>query len=64
MSEGRRLLRVIAPHFVAGAVWERSGGGWHCARAAPVLRWMVASSPEATLDVLRRRHYAWEWLRE
>jgi hypothetical protein len=64
MSEGRRLLRVIAPHFVAGAVWERSGCGWHCARAAPILRWMVALSTEATRDALLRRRYAWEWIRE
>jgi hypothetical protein len=64
IPESRRLLRVVAPHFVAGAVWQRNESGWHCIGAAPILQWMLALSPQATLDVLRVRRYAWEWVRE
>ena len=64
MTEEQRLLRVVAPHFVAGAVWERGKLGWHCVSAAPILRWMLDLSPQAALDVLQRKGYEWEWLRD
>jgi hypothetical protein len=32
-----RLIRVVAPHFVAGLVMV----GGHCALAAPILRWAL-----------------------
>ena len=41
MKEKRLLLRIVAPHFVAGAVWERTRDkGWRCVKAAPILKWM------------------------
>lgn len=31
------LLRVVAKHFVAGAVWADG----RCARAAPIIKWLL-----------------------
>lgn len=56
------LLVVTAPHFVAGAVWEKRGGEWHCTNAAPILKWMVGMRPDAVSDYLTRKRWAYEWI--
>jgi hypothetical protein len=58
----KRLLRVVAPHFVAGAVWEKHSDEWRCTHAAPILRWMIGKPPGHVLDVLLRKGYEWKWL--
>jgi hypothetical protein len=57
-----RLLRVEAPHFVAGALFARSGIGWECTDAAPILCWMVGKSPTAIGHYLKRKGWRHEWL--
>lgn len=57
-----KLLRVIAPHFVAGAEWEKRPDGWHCVRAAPIISWMVGKEPAYVAAYLRRKGYAFEWV--
>jgi len=57
-----RLLRVRAPHFIAGAVWREIDGQWQCIRAAPILRWMLGKDSATVAAYLRRKGWAWEWL--
>ena len=57
-----RLLRVVAPHFVAGAVWEQYSQ-WVCSdNTAPILRWMRGKSAAEVRPYLRRKGWEWEWL--
>jgi hypothetical protein len=58
----KRLLRVTAPHFVAGAVWELTPHGWRCARTAPLLNWMRRVKPAEAREALVRAGYEWAWL--
>lgn len=59
----RRVLQVSAPHFVAGAVWERDRNQiWRCVRSAPILRWMEKATPHSAEATLTRYAYRWEWL--
>jgi hypothetical protein len=58
------LLRVVASHFVAGAVWKMESGAWHCVRAAPILKWMVGATPAVVAEGMMRTRYQWEWLRD
>lgn len=58
----RRLLRVEAPHFVAGAIWEKSPAGWRCIEAAPILRWMVGKDRTQIATFLKNKGYSWSWL--
>lgn len=57
-----RLLRVEAPHFVAGAVWVREGAGWRCVEVAPILRWMVGKPAPEVGAYLKRKGWAYEWV--
>lgn len=57
-----RLLHVTAPHFCAGAVYEREAGEpWRCTRAAPIIEWLVGMSTEDARGRLKRVSYQWEW---
>jgi hypothetical protein len=56
------LLCVSAPHFVAGAVWERRGYAWHCLRAAPILHWMLGKTPAHCGNYFARKGWAFEWI--
>jgi hypothetical protein len=47
------LVRVAAPHFVAGLVMESATPEDKCARAAPILAWAVGK-PRSEL----RRYFA------
>lgn len=55
-----KLLRVEAPHFVAGAIWK--GPPWRCTEAAPILRWMVGKNADEVRDYLTRKGWRWQWL--
>ena len=61
-----RLLRVVAPHFVAAAVWEKPDGKkWTCTEAAPILYWMVgkkASYLRQYIDRKRREGWEFSWI--
>ncbi|WP_423396054.1 hypothetical protein [Burkholderia sp. LMG 21824] len=58
----KRLLRVVAPHFVAGAIWEKHDDTWQCVYAAPILWWMVNRPSAEVVAILRRKRYEWEWI--
>lgn len=59
----KRLLRVSAPHFVAGATWEKdAGGNWRCTKAAPILSWMLRRDRTETESYLRKREWKLEWV--
>jgi hypothetical protein len=58
----RRMLRVSAAHFVAGAVWLRTGNGWECERAAPIIRWMTGMNAQQASKRLSEAGFSWEWL--
>lgn len=58
----RKLLRVTAPHFVAGAEFCNTNGRWECDFAAPILHWMIGKSPAEIHDYLGRKGWHWEWL--
>jgi hypothetical protein len=52
---------VDAPHFCAGAVWEKGADGWRCARAAPIIAWMTTATPQRVHDWLLYKRYKWDW---
>jgi hypothetical protein len=56
------MLRVVAPHFCAGADFEKVGDVWHITKCAPILWWMrgkPASHIKAWLD---EKNYEYQWL--
>lgn len=57
-----KLLRVSAPHFVAGAIFVKGEVGWKCVNAAPIIHWMVGKSPEYLHRYIKRKGWKWEWL--
>jgi hypothetical protein len=58
----RRVLRVTARHWCAGAVWELTPTGWRCIRAAPIIKWMTECDPRTARERLELMRYQWEWL--
>lgn len=61
-SSTRQLLRVSAPHFVAGAIWEKRGHAWHCTRAAPILQWMGGMTAAQAGNYLAKKGWSFEWV--
>lgn len=59
---GERLLWVTAPHFCAGAVWQRQGEAWVCVHAAPIIYWMVGKPAGEVKAYLQRKRWAYEWV--
>jgi len=59
-----KILRVTAPHFVAGAVWKKEDGTWCCVLAAPILRWMVGMCSEAAKQYLEKKSKERGWTTE
>lgn len=57
-----RLLRITAPHFVAGAIWRQVGPAWRCVDAAPILRWMVGMGAGEVRGYMTSKGWSWEWL--
>ncbi len=64
----KRMIRVVAPHFVAGAEFEKRNGQWVCIRAAPILYWMKVDPIQNIERFLKgpakRRGWTYEWLPE
>lgn len=60
----KQLLRVEAPHFVAAAMWVKTGEGWRCdpKQTAPIIRWMIGKTASYVGDYLRRKGWKYEWL--
>ena len=58
---GERLLRVEAPHFVAGAVFKKTDAGWRVVHAAPILAWMRKMAIEDIGPYLRRKGWLCTW---
>lgn len=54
-----RLLRIEAPHYVAGISYKHR---WFCRPCAPILSWMVGKDRDFILDYLEYKGYKWEWL--
>ena len=46
------LIRVVAPHFVAGFVADDSG---QCTDAAPILKWAIGKSRAELRDYFNRK---------
>ena len=49
----KQLLRIEAPHFVAGALFTRG----RCVDAAPILRWCVGKPLLTITDYCKRRSW-------
>jgi hypothetical protein len=47
------LVRVVAPHFVAGLVLEDD----RCTEAAPILAWAIHWRRDALRAYFRRKHW-------
>lgn len=58
------LLRVVAPHYVAGAEFEKINGVWCCTNAAPIIRWMIGKPPAEIKRYLDKKKYDYEWISE
>lgn len=52
------LLRVTAPHFVAGAIWC----GGRCVKAAPILGWMHGKDASGVKEFMQRMGWEWQWI--
>ncbi len=59
-----RLLRIEAPHFVAGCVWVNLGGTWQAdrKRCAPIIKWMTQRTPEYVSGIINAKGWRHEWL--
>lgn len=51
-AETGTLIRVEAPHFVAGVVMNSMG---HIVRTAPILAWSIGKPGATLLDYCRRK---------
>lgn len=49
------IIRVEAPHFVAGLILNEAG---ICVEAAPILRWAVGKRREELLPYFKRKKWA------
>lgn len=49
------IVRVEAPHFVAGIILNEAG---ICIEAAPILRWAVGKRREELLPYFKRKKWA------
>lgn len=61
----KRLLRIEAPHFVAGMEFTRMDAGrWKVTQSAPILVYMQDWSPWRIKAYLVKKGWTWEWLHE
>jgi len=56
-------LRVDAPHFCAGAVFEKQAGEWVCLEAAPILNWMRKKKPSEIGAYLKYKRWPYKWIK-
>lgn len=58
-----RLLRIEAPHFVAGAIYAQDDAGrWRCVLAAPIVAYLMRLSPFEARTYLERKGWKYEWI--
>lgn len=57
-------LRVEAPHFCAGAVFQKQGNQWVCVEAAPIIAWMRKKKPRDIGAYLRYKRWKFQWINE
>jgi hypothetical protein len=55
MKPTEYLVRVVAPHFVAGLVIDEALD--KCVSAAPILRWAIGKPPAELRDYFRMRQW-------
>lgn len=58
-----RTLRIIAPHYCAGAVFEKIVGVWNCTEAAPIVKWMEYKPVSEIKSYLDKKGYTYHWLK-
>jgi hypothetical protein len=56
------LLRIVAPHFVAGCLWQKTVSEWECVKAAPIIKYMVGMSSAEAKRYLTRKAWKYEWV--
>lgn len=62
-DKDKLLLRVIAPHFVAGGVFKKTDKGWRCtSQVAPILKWIQGKDPQYLKNYFIKKRYKWQWL--
>jgi hypothetical protein len=62
MSRTRLLLRVTCNRYLAGAVWIKTGDGWRCTNAAPILAWMMNLGSKSARLRLENMGASYEWI--
>jgi len=62
----KRLLRIEAPHFTAGIVYELKPSGWYPVpqQTAPILKWAINKSANEMIDWLKTKNYKYQWSRQ
>lgn len=60
----QRLLRIEAPHYVAGAIFEQRNGDWFCVKAAPIIKWLKGKYLKELSNFLNKRQVGWkhQWI--
>lgn len=57
------LLRVTAPHFVAGVVFTKASGHWEITNVAPILQWMRDRSPREIEKYITSKGWEYQWIK-
>lgn len=57
------LLRIDAPHFVAGAVFEERAGIWKCVMAAPIIGYLCKMTTKEIKRYLGYMGWKYEWVK-
>lgn len=57
-----KLLRITAPRFVAGAVFEKRNVQWIVTHCAPILNWLRKLPLDQMDGRLRKIKAKWEWM--
>ena len=56
----QKLLRIEAPHYVAGAIFKKVNDDWRCVKAAPIIKWMIGKSIKDISDYLSKKKFGWK----
>lgn len=59
-----KLLRVVAPHFVAGAVFENKDGVWRCTRVAPIIKYIAKMKPKDIKAYFEKKGWEYAWVED
>ena len=58
----QKLLRITAPHFVAGAVFQKRGSVWVCVKSAPIVKYMIGMEPIKIKAYIMKKRWVYEWV--